>query len=37
VLGIVYLIYLSARKPERVKDTARVFIEEEVAEVSAPI
>ncbi|HEU4831999.1 MAG TPA: amino acid permease, partial [Actinomycetota bacterium] len=37
LLGIVYLIYLSARKPERLKDTARVFIEEEVAEVSAPI
>jgi amino acid transporter len=37
LLGIAYLIYLYARKPQRVKDTARVFIEEEVAEVSAPI
>ena len=27
VIGIVYLIYLYARKPERVRDTARVFIE----------
>jgi amino acid transporter len=37
VIGIVYLIYLYARKPERVRDTARVFIEEEVAEASAPV
>ena len=36
-IGVVYLIYLYAAKPQRVKDTARVFIEEEVAEVSAPI
>ena len=36
-IGIVYLIYLYARKPERVRDTARVFIEEEVAEASAPV
>ena len=37
VIGIVYLIYLYARKPERVRDTARVFVEEEVAEASAPV
>ena len=37
LIGIVYLIYLYARKPERVRDTARVFIEEEVAEASAPV
>ncbi|HJS27924.1 MAG TPA: APC family permease [Actinomycetota bacterium] len=37
LIGVVYLVYLYARKPERVKDTARVFIEEEVAEASAPI
>jgi amino acid transporter len=37
VIGIVYLIYLYARKPERLRDTARVFIEEEVAEASAPV
>jgi len=36
-IGIVYLIYLSARAPQRLKDTAKVFIEEEVAEVSAPV
>ena len=36
-IGIVYLIYLYARKPERVRDTARVFIEEEVVEASAPV
>ncbi len=37
VLGIVYLIYLYARAPERIADTAKVFIEEEVAEASAPV
>jgi amino acid transporter len=36
-IGIVYLIYLSVRAPQRLKDTAKVFIEEEVAEVSAPV
>jgi hypothetical protein len=37
VLLIVYLIYLSASAPQRLRDTAKVFIEEEVAEVSAPV
>lgn len=36
-IGIVYLVYLSVRAPQRLKDTARVFIEDEVAEVSAPV
>ena len=29
VIGVVYLVYLSSRAPERVRDTAKVFIEEE--------
>jgi hypothetical protein len=33
----VYLIYLTARKPQRLKDTGKVFLEEEVVEASAPI
>ena len=37
LIGIVYLIYLTARKPQRLKDTGKVFIEEEVVEASAPI
>lgn len=37
LIGIVYLIYLSTRAPQRLKDTAKVFIEEEVAEASAPV
>ena len=37
LIGIVYLIYLSARKPQRLKDTGKVFIEEEAVEASAPI
>jgi amino acid transporter len=37
LIGIVYLIYLAARKPQRLKDTGKVFIEEEVVEASAPI
>jgi amino acid transporter len=36
-LGVVYLIWLYARAPERIRDTARVFMDEEAAEVSAPI
>jgi hypothetical protein len=27
VLGVIYLLYLQARAPERVRDTARVFEE----------
>jgi amino acid transporter len=37
LIGVVYLIYLSARKPQRLRDTGKVFIEEEVVEASAPI
>jgi hypothetical protein len=31
LIGVVYLIYLVGRAPERLRDTAKVFIEEEVA------
>jgi amino acid transporter len=37
LIGIVYLIYLYTSAPQRVKDTARVFMEEEAAEASAPV
>jgi amino acid transporter len=37
LIGVVYLIYLIGRAPERLRDTAKVFIDEEVAEVSTPI
>jgi amino acid transporter len=36
-LGVVYLIYLVFTAPDRLRDTAKVFIDEEVAEVSTPI
>ena len=35
LIGIVYLIYLYSKAPERVRDTAKVFIEDEAAE--APV
>lgn len=37
LIGVLHLVYLYAQAPERVRDTARVFIEEEVAEASAPV
>jgi amino acid transporter len=37
LIGVVYLIYLYSRAPERVRDTAKVFIEDEAAEASAPV
>jgi amino acid transporter len=37
VIGIAYLVYLYARAPQRVADTAKVFLEGEVAESSAPV
>ena len=37
LIGLVYLVYLMIAKPTRLQDTAKVFIEEEAAEVSAPI
>lgn len=36
-IGIVYLIYLSVRAPHRLRETARVFVEEDAAEVSAAV
>jgi amino acid transporter len=36
-IGIVYLIYLAVKAPERIRDTGRVFIEEEVAEAATPV
>jgi amino acid transporter len=36
-IGIVYLIYLAAKAPERIRDTGRVFIEEDVAEAGTPV
>ena len=37
LIGVVYLVYLYSREPQGVRDTARVFVEDEVAEASAPI
>jgi amino acid transporter len=37
VLGIAYLVYLIVNAPDRLTDTAKVFIDEEVAEASSPI
>jgi amino acid transporter len=37
VIGIAYLAYLYAKAPQRVADTAKVFLEQEVAEASAPV
>jgi amino acid transporter len=37
VIGIAYLIYLAVKAPDRLKDTGKVFIEEEAAESATPI
>jgi amino acid transporter len=37
LIGVVYLVYLYSTAPDRVRDTAKVFIEEEAAEASAPV
>ncbi len=37
VIGIIYLVYLSSRHPERVRDTGKVFIEEETAAATTPV
>jgi amino acid transporter len=36
-IGLVYLIVLAVRRPERLRDTGRVFVEEEVVEAATPI
>jgi hypothetical protein len=37
VLGIIYLVFLYQRHPERVRETGRVFLEDlETAPVSPP-
>jgi amino acid transporter len=36
-IGIAYLIYLAVKAPDRLKDTGKVFIEEEAAESATPI
>ena len=37
LIGLVYLVYLMIAKPTRLQDTAKVFIEEEAVEASAPV
>jgi amino acid transporter len=36
-IGIAYLIYLAVKAPDRLKDTGKVFIEEEAVEAAAPV
>jgi hypothetical protein len=36
-IGLVYLIVLATRRPERLRDTGKVFVEEEVVEAATPI
>jgi len=36
-VGVLYLIYLYARHPERIRDTGRVFLEEEPPAPAAPV
>jgi hypothetical protein len=36
-IGLVYLIVLAARRPDRLRDTGKVFVEEEVVEAATPI
>src|SRR5439155_18947279 len=35
-LGVIYLVWLSLRAPQRVTDTGKVFLEEPATEVPAP-
>ncbi|MGQ0668521.1 MAG: APC family permease [Actinomycetota bacterium] len=35
LLGVIYLVYLNSRDPERIRSTARIFLEEEAAPASA--
>jgi amino acid transporter len=36
-IGLVYLIVLATRRPERLRDTGKVFVEEEVVEAATPV
>jgi hypothetical protein len=36
-IGVVILVLLLARRPQRLRDTGRVFVEEDVAEAATPI
>jgi amino acid transporter len=36
-IGVIYLIYLSSSHPERVRDTGKVFLEEETAAAATPV
>jgi len=36
-LGVVFLLVLLARRPQRLRETGRVFVEEHVAEATTPI
>jgi hypothetical protein len=36
-IGLVYLAVLAARRPERLRETGRVFTEEPVAETATPV
>ncbi|HVD15253.1 MAG TPA: APC family permease [Actinomycetota bacterium] len=37
VIGVVILVLLLARRPERLRDTGRVFVEEDAVEAATPI
>ena len=36
-IGVIYLIVLATRRPERLRETGRVFTEEHVAETATPV
>jgi hypothetical protein len=36
-IGLVYLAVLATRRPERLRETGRVFTEEHVAEAATPV